>query len=91
MANPRVSPQQLHRTLARHPLGAGLDCYFLYRAGGISWQMVKGRSGTWRLIGFRGSGELELVFEQVMEFEKAKQYAAGFKIDLEPEQRELGL
>ena len=91
MVNPRVSPQQLHRTLARHPLGVGLDCYYLHKSGGIKWQMVKGHSGTWRLVGLRESGYLELVFEQVMELDKAREFAAGFGIDLEPGQGELGL
>ncbi|KKL45012.1 hypothetical protein LCGC14_2359930 [marine sediment metagenome] len=92
MAITTNSHKQLHRTLSNHPLGAGLDCYFLFERAGIKWQLVKEDNGNWRLVLLRGSGpNLHLAFEQVMELEQAREYAAGYGVDLKPGQGELEL
>ncbi len=92
MAISTNSHKQMHRTLSNHPLGAGLDCYSLFERAAIKWQLVKEINGNWRLVLLRGSGtDLLLIYEQVMELEHAKKYAAGYGIDLKPEQGELEL
>ena len=87
-----MTGRALMKTRANHPLGAGLDCYYLYQGGGIYWQMIRGEHATWRLVGIRGSGDdIKLAFEQEMDLEEARAYAAGYNLELEREQLKFGL